>query len=105
MDTEIWISYNTYVIWCIFLLMFFFLLLKNVKPGSSLAAQWLRLHIFTAEGMGSIPDQRAKIPQGQKKKKIAKKTQTPKTHNSNTLSIKDIGVKPVLARWLCKYMR
>ena len=29
--------------------------------GTSLAVQWLRLHTFTAGGMGSIPNQGTKI--------------------------------------------
>ena len=36
--------------------------------------QWLELHAFTAEGLGSIPGQGTKIPQamqyGQKKKRV-----------------------------------
>ena len=32
--------------------------------GNSLVVQWLGLHAFTAEGVGSIPDQGTKIPQG-----------------------------------------
>lgn len=34
---------------------------KNKEEGS-LAVQWLRLHTVTAEGTGSIPGQRTKIP-------------------------------------------
>ena len=42
------------------------------KIGTSLVVQWLRLHAFTAEGLGSIPDRGAKIlhaVQGSQKKK------------------------------------
>ena len=52
----------------------FVTLLANAKIpnlGNSLVVQWLGLHAFTAEGLGSIPGQRTKIPQaasrGQKK--------------------------------------
>ena len=55
----------------------FVTLLANAKIpnlGNSLVVQWLGLHAFTAEGLGSIPGQRTKIPQaasrGQKKNKI-----------------------------------
>ena len=34
------------------------------KEGTSLGVQWLRLCAFTAEGVGSIPGQGTKIPQG-----------------------------------------
>ena len=44
-----------------------------IRTKNSLAFQWLRLHIFSAEGTGSIPVQGTKIPQAvrccQKKKK------------------------------------
>ena len=40
--------------------------------GNSLAVQWLGLHTFIAEGLGSIPSRGTKIPQtewhGKKKK-------------------------------------
>ena len=46
--------------------------LKNRIPETSLAAQWLRLHVSTAGAAGSIPDRGTKIPyaarRGQKKK-------------------------------------
>ena len=46
---------------------------KNNSPGNSLAVQWLRLHAFTAEGLGLIRGRGTKIPQatwhGPKKKK------------------------------------
>ena len=32
--------------------------------GTFLVVQWLGLHTFTAEGMGSIPGWRTKIPHG-----------------------------------------
>ena len=35
--------------------------LKTAARGLSLAVQWLRLHTFNTEGMGSIPGQRRKI--------------------------------------------
>ena len=45
---------------------------KKSPPGNSLAVQWLRLHIFTAEGPGSTPGQGTTVPQavrcGQKKR-------------------------------------
>ena len=31
--------------------------------GNSLAVQWLGLHAFTAEGLGSVPGGGAKMPQ------------------------------------------
>ena len=37
-------------------------LLKNSKFGTSLEVQWLELHTFNAEGVGSIPGQGTKIP-------------------------------------------
>ena len=36
---------------------------QQKTPGNSLAVQWLRSHAFTAEGPGSIPGGRTKIPQ------------------------------------------
>ena len=46
-------------------------LFKEGFLGNSLAVQWLRLHAFTAEGLGSILVQGTKIPHfvqcGQKK--------------------------------------
>ena len=36
---------------------------RNIYRGNSLAVQWLGLHAFTAEGLGSISDQGTKIPQ------------------------------------------
>ena len=35
---------------------------KSVYSGTSLAAQWLGIHVSNAEGMGLIPDQETKIP-------------------------------------------
>ena len=35
---------------------------SHLKTGESLAVQWLRVHAFTAVGLGSIPDQGTKIP-------------------------------------------
>ena len=35
---------------------------KSIIPGTSLAAQWLRLHAYPAGGLGSIPGQGTKIP-------------------------------------------
>ena len=35
---------------------------KQQQGGISLAVQWLRLHTFSAGGLGSGPDQEAKIP-------------------------------------------
>ena len=35
---------------------------SHLKTGDSLAVQWLRVHAFTAMGLGSIPDQGTKIP-------------------------------------------
>ena len=40
----------------------FYKLSKNLKTGTSLVVQWLRLHASTAGGMGSIPGWRTKIP-------------------------------------------
>ena len=37
-------------------------LLKREIKGNSLVVQWLGLHAFTAEGLGSIPGQGTKIP-------------------------------------------
>ena len=34
--------------------------------GNSPAVQWLGLFTFTAEGLGSIPDQGTKIPQAER---------------------------------------
>ena len=36
---------------------------KGIELGNSLAVQWLGLHAFTSEGLGSIPGQGPKIPQ------------------------------------------
>ena len=36
--------------------------LKMYEIGDSLAAQWVRLHVSTAEGMGLIPGSGTKIP-------------------------------------------
>ena len=46
----------------------------RIEPlGNSLAVQWLGLHAFTAENMGSIPGRGTKIPQaawhGQERKR------------------------------------
>jgi len=45
----------------------------NIKKMTSLKAQWLGLHVFTAKDLGSTPHWGTKIPQasrcGQKKKK------------------------------------
>ena len=38
-------------------------LLKALGTGNSLVAQWLELHSFTAQGVGSFSDQRTKIPE------------------------------------------
>ena len=50
--------------------------LKNCLLRTSLAVQWLRLHISSAEGVDSIPSQEAKILHamwyGQKKKAFYK---------------------------------
>ena len=50
------------------------------RRGTCLAVQWLRLHVSTEGGMGSIPGWGTKIPyavwHGQKKKK--KKGRRPK---------------------------
>ena len=35
---------------------------SHLKTVESLVVQWLRLHAFTAMGLGSIPDQGTKIP-------------------------------------------
>ena len=47
-----------------------------MSSGNSLAVQWLGLCTFTAEGTGSTPGQRTKIPQatqcGQKEKRKEK---------------------------------
>ena len=49
---------------------------KKKNRGTSLALQWLRLHVSTAVGMGSIPGWGTKIPHvaqcGKKKKKKKK---------------------------------
>ena len=39
-----------------------FRVFKIMFEGTSLAVQWLRLHISTARGAGSIPGQGTKIP-------------------------------------------
>ena len=46
---------------------------KYPPEGNSLTVQWLGLHPFTAEGLGSIPHQGTKIPHGviKKLKKIS----------------------------------
>ena len=36
---------------------------KKKTLGNSLVVQWLRLHTFTAVGLGSIPGRGTKIPQ------------------------------------------
>ena len=45
---------------------------KKKDLGNSLAVEWLGLHVFTAEGVGSIPGWGIRIPQatqrGQKEK-------------------------------------
>ena len=40
----------------------FYKLSKNLKTGTSLVIQWLRLHASTAGGMASVPGWRTKIP-------------------------------------------
>ena len=40
-------AYCPVLAWCI----------KMARQGNSLVVQWLELHAFTAEGMGSIPVQ------------------------------------------------
>ena len=52
---------------------------KNIRPGISLAIQWLGLGTFTAEGLGSIPGGGTKISQAMwsSKKKKEKKNQAP----------------------------
>ena len=58
------------------------LVLKSATLGNSLAVQWLGLHVFTAEGAGSVPGWGIKIPQAawwpkrEKKKKKRKKSAT-----------------------------
>ena len=51
------------------------------KTKNSLAVQWLGLHTFTANGLGSIPGQGTKTPQvtqhGQKIKKKTLKIELP----------------------------
>ena len=41
--------------------------LQEARPGTSLTVQWLGLHAFTAEGVGSIPGRGAKIPQAERR--------------------------------------
>ena len=36
--------------------------IKQLCPGTSLAVQWLELHVSTAEGTGLIPGRGTKIP-------------------------------------------
>ena len=38
------------------------MLLQEINGGTSLVAQWLRLHVSTAGGLDSIPGQGTKIP-------------------------------------------
>ena len=45
-----------------------YLALLEIKTGDSLAAQWLGLHVLTAEGQSSIPGKSYK-PHGTAKKK------------------------------------
>ena len=47
----------------------FIFFLQKATRGTSLVAQWLRLHASIAGGMGSIPGRGAKIPRAAKKKK------------------------------------
>ena len=42
---------------------------KKAIHGNSLAVQWLGLHAFTAEGLGSIPGRGTEIPQAVPRKK------------------------------------
>ena len=46
---------------------------KYPLGGNSLTVQWLGLHAFTAEGLGSVPGQGTKIPCGVIKKLKKKK--------------------------------
>ena len=57
---------------------------KNKQPGTSLVAQWLRLHTSTTGGMGSIPGQGTKISHAtQPKKKERKKEKEQANRNPN----------------------
>ena len=51
------------------------IILKNLRFGTYLAVQWLRLHISTAGSMGSIPGQETKILQVAWPKKERKMSQ------------------------------
>ena len=49
---------------------------KEPWTGNSLVVQWLGLLAFTAEGLGSIPGWRTKIPRGAAKKTAVSRGQT-----------------------------
>ena len=62
--------------------------IKNMKQGTSLVVQWLRLCISTAEGAGSIPGRGTKIPHAawhskKKRKKNPQKTSKQKEENKD----------------------
>ena len=44
----------------------------TIKIGNSLAVQWLGLHAFTAEGLGSIPGLGTKTPQAMQRRQNRK---------------------------------
>ena len=43
--------------------------MKKLRPGNSLAVQWMGLSALTVENLGSIPGQRTKIPLSGSKKR------------------------------------
>ena len=57
--------------------------------GKSLVDQWLGLHAFTAEGVGSIPGRGTKIPQAVQRSKKKEKKNTSVFLNCDWPSIQD----------------
>ena len=58
--------------------------IKNESVGTSLAVQWLRLHLPMQGGAGLIPGRGAKIPRASQPKPN-KQTKKPKTYNRNNI--------------------
>ena len=62
---------------------------KYPPEGNSLTVQWLGLHAFTAEGLGSIPHQGTKIPHG-----VIKKFKKISTTKNSLLGVESEPVDP-----------